>query len=58
MGLLSTLSQELVELAAKTSPAVVGVEHRMGNGTGLVLAHDEKHGLVAKARFEAEAAAA
>ncbi|MFL5318850.1 MAG: S1C family serine protease [Myxococcaceae bacterium] len=40
MGLLSTFSNELVELAAKTSPSVVGVEHRFGHGTGLVLAND------------------
>ncbi len=40
MGLLSQLSQELEGLVAKTAPAVVSVEHRRGQGTGLVLAQD------------------
>ena len=40
MGFLTQLSQELESLVAKTSPAVVSVEHRRGQGTGLVLAQD------------------
>src|SRR5713226_5096789 len=40
MGLLSQFSQELEALVAKTAPAVVSVEHRRGQGTGLVLAQD------------------
>lgn len=40
MGLLSQFSQELEALVAKTSPAVVSVEHGRGQGTGLVLAQD------------------
>jgi serine protease Do len=40
MGLLSQLSQELESLVARTAPAVVSVEHRRGQGTGLVLAQD------------------
>jgi serine protease Do len=40
MGLLADLSAELEALVAATSPAVVGVEHRRGQGSGLVLASD------------------
>lgn len=40
MSLLETLSRELEELVARTSPAVVGVEHRRGRATGFVLADD------------------
>jgi serine protease Do len=40
MKMLKQLSQELEELVASTAPAVVGVEHRRGQGTGLVLAKD------------------
>ena len=40
MTLLSELSQELEALVAKTAPAVVNVEHRRGQGSGLVLAQD------------------
>jgi hypothetical protein len=38
--MLGTLSQELETLVARTSPAVVGVGHRRGHGSGLVLADD------------------
>ncbi len=40
MTLLKQLSQELEALVASTSPAVVGVEHRRGQGTGLILSKD------------------
>ena len=40
MKMLKQLSQELEELVASTAPAVVGVEHRRGQATGLVLAKD------------------
>ena len=40
MKMLKQLSQELEELVASTAPAVVGVERRRGQGTGLVLAKD------------------
>ena len=40
MNTLGTLSQELETLVARTSPAVVGVGHRRGHGSGLVLADD------------------
>jgi serine protease Do len=40
MSLLSQLSRELEELVARTAPGVVGVEHRRGQGSGLVLAAD------------------
>jgi S1-C subfamily serine protease len=37
---LRQLSDELEALVARTTPAVVGVQHRHGQGTGLVLAPD------------------
>ena len=40
MTMLEQLSQELETLAARTAPAVVRVEHRGGQGSGLVLAQD------------------
>jgi serine protease Do len=40
MSLLKQLSHELEDLVASTAPAVVGVEHRRGQGTGLILAKD------------------
>lgn len=40
MTLLAQLSQELEELVARTAPSVVGVEHRRGHGSGVVLAGD------------------
>jgi len=40
MKLLKQLSHELEELVASTAGAVVGVEHRHGQGTGVILAKD------------------
>jgi|SRR5580693_5227741 serine protease Do len=40
MTLLSALSSEIEALAAAAAPAVVGIEHRRGQGSGLVLASD------------------
>jgi S1-C subfamily serine protease len=40
MGLLRALSDELETLVARSTAAVVGVSHRRGQGTGLVLAPD------------------
>jgi len=40
MSLMKQLSGELEELVAVATPAVVGVEHRRGQGTGLVLSKD------------------
>jgi S1-C subfamily serine protease len=40
MSLLTQFSRELEELVARATPAVVGVEHRRGQGTGLLLAKD------------------
>src|SRR5262249_3986615 len=40
MSLMKQLSGELEELVAMATPAVVGVEHRRGQGTGLVLSKD------------------
>ncbi|MBI4081527.1 MAG: trypsin-like peptidase domain-containing protein [Candidatus Lambdaproteobacteria bacterium] len=40
MALLEQLSQELEALVARTSPAVVSIAHRRGQGSGLVLAQD------------------
>ena len=40
MSLLRQLSDELETLVARTAPAVVGVAHRGGQGSGLVLAPD------------------
>jgi S1-C subfamily serine protease len=40
LSLLRDLSDELEALVARTAPAVVGVQHRRGQGTGLVLAPD------------------
>jgi S1-C subfamily serine protease len=37
---LATLSQELADLVARAAPGVVGVEHRRGQGSGIVLAQD------------------
>jgi S1-C subfamily serine protease len=39
-GLLKSLSQELEQLVEKSAPAVVGIEHGRGQGTGMVLAPD------------------
>jgi serine protease Do len=40
MSLLKQLSEELVQLVAKAAPAVLGIEHRRGHGTGWALAPD------------------
>jgi serine protease Do len=40
MGLLRQFSDELEQLVAHTTPAVVGVQHREGQGTGFILAPD------------------
>ncbi len=40
MSLMKQLSAELEELVAMATPAVLGVEHRRGHGTGLVLSKD------------------
>lgn len=40
MSLLAQLSDELEGLVAKTAPGVVGVEHRRGHGSGVVLSSD------------------
>jgi S1-C subfamily serine protease len=40
MSVMKALSEELEALVKKTSPAVVGIEHGRGQGTGLVLAPD------------------
>ncbi len=40
MSILHQLSDELESLVARASPAVVGVQHRQGQGTGFVLAPD------------------
>ncbi len=40
MSPLGALSDALVDLVARTSPGVVGVEHERGHGTGIVLAPD------------------
>ena len=40
MGILQQLSGELEELVARTRRAVASVEHRRGQGTGVVLAQD------------------
>jgi len=40
MSLLAQFSDDLEQLVARASPAVVGVEHGRGHGTGLVLAPD------------------
>jgi len=40
MGLLSQLSRELESLVAKAAPAVVGIEHAQGQGSGLILSPD------------------
>ncbi len=40
MTALSQLSRNLAELVARASPSVVGVEHRRGQGSGLVLTPD------------------
>jgi serine protease Do len=37
---LEALSADVAELVARAAPAVVGVEHRRGQGSGLVLAQD------------------
>jgi S1-C subfamily serine protease len=39
-GTLSALSRDLADLVARAAPAVVGVEHRRGQGSGVVLAPD------------------
>ncbi len=40
MTALSALSREISELVARAAPSVVGVEHRRGQGSGVVLAQD------------------
>ncbi len=40
MALLERLSQELADLVARAAPAVVGLERRRGQGSGVVLAAD------------------
>lgn len=40
MTTLSALSRDLADLIARAAPSVVGVEHRRGHGSGLVLAPD------------------
>jgi len=40
MTTLSALSQDLAALVAHASPSVVGIEHRRGQGSGLILAPD------------------
>jgi S1-C subfamily serine protease len=40
MNMLQTFSHDLEELVASTSGAVVGVEHRRGHGSGVVLSGD------------------
>jgi serine protease Do len=40
MSLLAQLSRELETLVARAAPSVVGVEHRRGQGSGLVLTGD------------------
>ncbi len=54
MSLLAQLSRDLVDLVAGASPAVCRVEHRRGQGTGLVLAPDgyllTNHHVVSRAR--------
>ena len=40
MTLLRELSDELAALVARAAPAVVGIEHRRGQGSGVVLAAD------------------
>jgi S1-C subfamily serine protease len=40
MSLLSQLSRELESLVAKAAPAVVGIEHAQGQGSGLILSPD------------------
>ncbi len=40
MTSLEALSADVAELVARAAPAVVGVEHRRGQGSGLVLAQD------------------
>ncbi len=40
MTALQAFSQDVADLVARAAPAVVGVEHRRGQGSGLVIAHD------------------
>ena len=40
MTALSQLSRDLAALVARTAPSVIGVEHRVGQGSGLVLTPD------------------
>jgi serine protease Do len=40
MSALAAFSAELSELVARASPSVVGIEHRRGQGSGVVLAQD------------------
>ena len=40
MSALQAFSQDVAELVARAAPAVVGVEHRRGQGSGLVVAQD------------------
>jgi serine protease Do len=40
MSLLGELSRELEGLVARTAPGVIGVEHRRGQGSGVVLSGD------------------
>ena len=39
-ALLGQLSNALVDLVARASPSVVGVEHAQGRGTGMILTDD------------------
>ena len=40
MSVLKQLSQELRALVERAAPAVVGLQHRRGHGSGVVLATD------------------
>jgi S1-C subfamily serine protease len=40
MELLKQLSEEIQSLVARTAPSVVGIEHRRGQASGLILAQD------------------
>jgi serine protease Do len=40
MSALANLSRELEELVASTAPSVVAVEHRQGQGSGVIIASD------------------
>lgn len=40
MSVLSELSRDLADLVSRAAPGVVGIEHRAGHGSGVVLAAD------------------